>query len=93
MVRTKRSSVLVAVVVFSSAMVINGGGAVVDEVADCFEGSRKGLLGEGLEEGSSECDCGVGSSKGEAGLLGKGDPARLRKGLLDERLRDSPGDG
>lgn len=67
---------------------------MVDEVANGFEGSRNGLLERGLEGSSAtECDCGVGSSKGDAGLLGKGDPARLRKGLLDERLRDNPGDG
>lgn len=73
--------------VFSSAVVISGGTAVVDELVAGFEGSRNGLLERCPEE-----VCGAGSSKGDAGLLGKGDPARLRKGLLDERLMDSPGD-
>lgn len=50
MTRTKRSSVLGAVVFFSSAIVISGGGAVVDELAGWFEGSRKGLLERGLED-------------------------------------------
>lgn len=39
-----------------------------------------------------DAECGAGSSKGEAGLLGSGEPARLRKGLLLERFRDKPGE-
>lgn len=50
-VRTKRSSVLGDVVGFSSAMVISGGGAVVDELVSCCEGSRNGLL-ERVPDGS-----------------------------------------
>lgn len=66
---------------------------MLDELAICLEGSRNGLLERGREGSSAtERGCGVGSSKGDAGLLGKGDPARLRKGLLDERLRDNPGE-
>lgn len=50
-----------------------------------FEGSRNGLLETGRGSGF-----GLGSSKGEVGLGGSGEPARLRKGLLDERLNDRP---
>lgn len=58
----------------------------------CWLWSRKGLRDIGLCRG-------VGSSKGE--LLGDakaasrlaGDAARLRKGLLEDRLTDSPGEG
>lgn len=57
-----------------------------------FDGSRKGLL-----EGAADIDRGgastTGSSKGEAGLCRLGDTARLRNGLLDERLMVNPGDG
>lgn len=54
--------------------------------------SRKGLFERGRDV-EEDADCGVGSSKGEAGLLGSGDAARLRKGLLLERLRVRPGEG
>lgn len=101
-VRTNSSSVVAeGLVSFSSAMVIRGGGSVEDaDVAVvglaglCWLGSRKGLLevGRAGAGAGGGWNCGVGSSKGEAGLLGKGDPARLRKGLLEERLSDRPGD-
>lgn len=77
---------------FSSAIVINGS-AVVAGLAGfwVWVESRKGLVdcGRAIED----ADCGAGSSKGEAGLLGSGDPARFRKGLLLERLILRPGEG
>lgn len=52
--------------------------------------SRKGLLETGRDdEGWTE----LRSSKGEDGLLGKGDAARFRKGLFEDRLMLKPGDG
>jgi len=47
-------------------------------------GSRKGFRDTGRAGGSS---------KGEAGLCRLGDTARLRKGLLDDRLSANPADG
>lgn len=76
---------------FSSAIVINGV-ASAGLAAGGWVESRKGLLERGREVDEAE-SCGAGSSKGEAGLLGSGDPARLRKGLLLERLRVRPGEG
>lgn len=78
----------------SSAMAINGVElvfAAVDGLAALCDGSRKGLLETG--RGGWVGRLGDGSSKGDAGLLGRGDPARLRKGLLEERLMDRPGEG
>lgn len=46
-------------------------------------GSRNGFRDTGLGEGSS---------KGEAGLWRLGDTARLRNGLLDDRLSSNPAD-
>lgn len=88
--RTNRSSELKeGLVSFSSAIVING--PVIAGLVDFRVESRKGLLEGGWEV--DDADCGAGSSKGEAGLLGSGDAARLRKGLLLERLIVRPGEG
>ena len=64
------------------AMVSVGGG---DRMDWFVAGSRKGFLETGR---------GGGSSKGEAGLVGReaGEAARLRKGLFDERLMVRPAD-
>lgn len=81
---------------FSSAIVIRGPSADADaDVEDAgfwMDVSRKGLLDGGREPVEVD-DRGAGSSKGEAGLLGSGDPVRLRKGLLLDRLRVKPGEG
>lgn len=57
------------------------------EVEELKDGSRNGFLEVGRGGGSSKGERG----SGEARLLG--DAARLRKGLLDERLSDRPADG
>ena len=47
----------------------------------------------GSRNGFRDTGRGRGSSKGEAGLWRLGDTARLRKGLLDDRLSSNPADG
>lgn len=91
---TKMSSAMaVALVSFSSAIVINGSSAAFG-AAGFWGRSRNGLLERGfVVVDDADADSGAGSSKGEAGLFGSGEPARLRKGLLLEKSRVKPGEG
>lgn len=90
---TKMSSARaeVLLVSFSSAIVINGSSVGVGATEFCGR-SRNGLPATGFVV-DEDADGGAGSSKGEAGLFGSGEPARLRNGLLLERFRVKPGEG
>lgn len=103
---TKSSSAVGGVVVFSAIVSVGSSSSGIN-FSDCgFEydicgedicvASRNGLL----EEGSDDiccCFCCRGCqstlSKGEEGGFGKGDTARFRKGLFEDRLWLKPGDG
>ena len=86
MIRTNISSAVGDATFFSgsaataTAAMLSG---VLAVCIDLFPGSRKGFLETGRG----------GSMKGEAGLWGpEGDEARLRNGLLEDRLSVSPAD-
>ena len=81
-------------------MPVNAGLGAEDSAAnDILSGEATGGCGNDFVEdpsrnGFRETGLGGGASKGERCSSDKeGDTARLRKGLLEERLRVSPGDG
>lgn len=99
---TKSSSAVGEVVVLSAIMSVGSSRSGIN-FCDCGCGcicgvdicvvSRNGLLEEGSVEVCCCCrGCQLTLSKGEGGF-GKGDAARFRKGLFEDKLRLKPGDG
>lgn len=64
--------------------------AVGSALADAMISGERSGLAVGSRKGLRETGRGGGSSKGDRGEGTVGDAARLRKGLLEERLRVRP---
>lgn len=70
--------------------VLKSSSAVGSALADAMISGERSGLAVGSRKGLRETGRGGGSSKGDRGEGTVGDAARLRKGLLEERLRVRP---